>query len=361
MRSAPARSASVTCSPNRPKLAARMEGAILTVSFCILHASLFLIHSSMSLRASLLENVHKFLVAAGDFGDGSLARDLLRTPVDKRVPETGAAHGETDEALDPCRSRQPVAHLLVVLSAPQNDAADGIAFSAPRDGDNLFAVFAAVESFNLPHVSLNLFVLQFRDRLGHEPGPKFQIVGLLVAFEVIELGLFWWHQQFKHEFAAAVGVQVVGEPLQTFCLTPVECGIALGVIADQYLAEGWLDCLDVFGEVLAVLEVEFLLAAFLRWTSRRVIGGPSIAKNGSAKLLIDEDAGFPFWYASLECGLEAVVDHPLGDCDFRRLLRTERASPAKHLGLERASMIEGKDVQRFVEADGTHCDSLDLR
>ncbi len=117
----------------------------------------------------------------------------------------------------------------------------------------------------------------------------------------------------------------------------------------------------MFGEVLAVLEVEFLLAAFLRWTSRRVIGGSSIAKNGSAKLLIDEDAGFPFWYASLECGLEAVVDHPLGGCDFRRLLRTERASPAKHLGLERASMIEGKDVQRFVEADGTHCDSLNLR
>src|SRR5215471_3140482 len=117
MRSAPARSASVTCSPRRAKSAARIEGASRT-------------RSLLSGGTGLLEDVHELPVPAGDLGDGLLARHPFRAPPDERLPEVGAADREPDEARDSGCGRQPLADLLVVLPAAEDDAADVVPAAA---------------------------------------------------------------------------------------------------------------------------------------------------------------------------------------------------------------------------------------
>ena len=56
-------------------------------------------------------------------------------------------------------------------------------------------------------------------------------------------------------------MQVVGQPLQAGRLPPVQGRVAFRVVAHQHLAESRVESLDVLGEILAVLEIEFVLAA----------------------------------------------------------------------------------------------------
>src|SRR5882757_4609786 len=85
IRSAPARSASATCSPRRAKSAARIDGAIFTMS-------------SSRGTGLLLEDVRELPVTGGDSVDRVGARDLFRTPGNERIPETGPAHRESNKA-----------------------------------------------------------------------------------------------------------------------------------------------------------------------------------------------------------------------------------------------------------------------
>src|SRR5262249_8550924 len=71
---------------------------------------------SANLCADVLKNIDKLPVSARDLGDGVLARDLLRPHVNEGIPETGPAHGETDEAWNAGRSRQPFAHFFVIFA-----------------------------------------------------------------------------------------------------------------------------------------------------------------------------------------------------------------------------------------------------
>src|SRR5215471_16742168 len=132
MRSAPARSASATCSPKRAKSASRIEGASFTAPFPI-YATI-----SPSRRASpgadVLKNVHELPVSALNLGHGGLARYLLRPQVNERIPETGPAHCKTDEPWDAGRRRQPFAHLWVIFASAQNYATYFIPVAAPRRG-----------------------------------------------------------------------------------------------------------------------------------------------------------------------------------------------------------------------------------
>ena len=64
-------------------------------------------------------------------------------------------------------------------------------------------------------------------------------------------------------------VQPVGEPLQALGLARVHVGVALGVVADQHLGEVRVELLDVGAELLAVLEVELVLAGLLNHVPRR--------------------------------------------------------------------------------------------
>ena len=99
-------------------------------------------------------------------------------------------------------------------------------------------------------------------------GPQLQIVGLLVALQLVELRLLGGHQQLEHEAALALAVQIVGQPLQPGGLRLVQRLVALGVVAHQHLAEGRVEGLDVLGEILAVLEVELVLPALLGRAAR---------------------------------------------------------------------------------------------
>ena len=57
--------------------------------------------------------------------------------------------------------------------------------------------------------------------------------------------------------------QVVGQALQSRGLALVQRPVALRVVAHQHLAEGRVEGLDVAREILAILEVELVLAALL--------------------------------------------------------------------------------------------------
>ncbi len=55
----------------------------------------------------------------------------------------------------------------------------------------------------------------------------------------------------------------VAEPLQLGELLAVGGGVAVGVVADEHLREVGVEAFDVLAEVLAVLEVEHVLAGAL--------------------------------------------------------------------------------------------------
>src|SRR5262245_48012704 len=146
MRSAPARSASVTCSPSRAKSAARIEGASRT-------------RSLRSGGTGLLEDVHELPVPAPDLGDGLLSRRLLAPPGDQRVPEVGASDRESDEARDAGGGRQPLTDLLLVLAPAEDDAPDMLSATAARGGHDPLAVLPTVEPLDLPDVGLDAVTL----------------------------------------------------------------------------------------------------------------------------------------------------------------------------------------------------------
>src|SRR5262249_7727620 len=197
---------------------------------------------------------------------------------------------------------------------------------------------------DLPHVRLYLCVLELLDALGHKPRAQLQIVGLLVALKLFKLRLLRRYQQLEHKQAATLIMQVVRQPLQPSRLPAVYCLVALGVVAPQKLAERRSEGLDALGEVLAVLEIELLLPALFGRAGGYVAPRRRVAKDGSTELLIDQDAGFPLGDSGRNSSLEAVVDHLFRGGDLCCLLCGQRALPAKHTGLERATVVEGQDI-----------------
>jgi hypothetical protein len=141
-------------------------------------------------------------------------------------------------------------------------------------------------------------------------------------------------------------------------LSQVQSPVALGVVADQHLAEGGIEGLDVFGEVIAVFEFELLLTALLDGIRERVTARGHIAKDVGAELLVHQDACLLLGHACFDRGFEAVIDDLLDGDDLRRLLRCQILPPSEHLQLEGGSMIKGKYVQGIVIAEILHRDSL---
>src|SRR5262245_29383672 len=296
------------------------------------------------LGADALKNVHELAVSARNLGHGGLARYLLRPQVNERIPETGPANCKTDEPRDAGRRRQPFAHLLVIFASAQNDATHFIPGAAPRRGHNLLAVLTAAAPLYLPNIRFNPRVLQFMNCLDHQSRAKLQVVLFLISLDLIELRLLRRNQQLEHESAATLGAQVFGQTFEAGRLQIVQSLVALGVVADQHLAESGIEGLDVFGEVIAVFELEFLLSTLLDGARERVTTSGRVAKDGGAELLVHQDACLLLWHAGFDSGLEAVVDDLLGAGDLRRLLRGQILPPSEHLQLERGAMIKGQDV-----------------
>src|SRR5262252_2570244 len=294
-----------------------------------------------SLGADVLKYVHELPVSTLNLGHGGLARYLLRPQINERIPETGPAYCKTDKPWDAGRRRQPFAHLLVIFASAQNDATHFIPVAAPRRGHNLLAVLTAVEPLYFPHIRFNPRVLQLINGLDHQSRSKPQVVLFLIPLDPIELRLLRRNQQLEHESAATLGAQVFGQTFQAGSLPTVQSPIALGVMADQHLAESGIEGLDVFGEVIAVFELEFLLPALLDRGRERVTARGRVAKDGGPELLVHQDACLLLWRAGFDSGLEAVVNDLLGAGDLRRLLRGQILPPSEHLQLERGAMIKG--------------------
>jgi hypothetical protein len=106
-------------------------------------------------------------------------------------------------------------YFFVVLAARKNDAADLVMAVPTRCGYNFLAVFSTVQSLDFPDIRFNSRVLQLPNCVRHEPGTKLEIIRLPVSLEPVELSLFRWHQEFEHEQAAALAVQVFGQASQS--------------------------------------------------------------------------------------------------------------------------------------------------
>src|SRR5262249_1190931 len=180
----------------------------------------------------------------------------------------------------------------------------------------------------------------------------------LVALDPLQLRLLRRHQQLEHVQPLAA-VQVVRQPLQPRRLPLVQGLLPLGVVTHQHLAEGRVHRLDVFGEVLAVLEIELVLAALLGRAGRDVAAAVGVAEDGGAELLIDQDARLLLRHPGSDGHLEALVDDLLGGGDLRRLRRRQRVLVAEQLRLERTAAIERQHVQPLIRANSHGCISFE--
>ena len=144
------------------------------------------------------------------------------------------------------------------------------------------------------------------------------VVRALVAVELLELRLLRWHQELEHELPPRA-VQVRGQLAQPSCLAAVHLRVALRVVAHEDLAEGGGERLDVARVVVAVLEVELVLAALLRRRSGEKTPRPRVAEDRGTELLVDEDAGMRFRHAASD-GDESRRDDRLRRRDPLRLL-----------------------------------------
>src|SRR4029434_6352470 len=112
-------------------------------------------------------------------------------------PKIRPAYREADES----GNTAVVSHsctLLSSLTAAQDDTADFVPAARACSAHHPRAVLPPIESFDLPRVRFDTGVLKLLDRLCHEFGTQFEIVGLPVALEPVKLGLLWGDEQLEH-------------------------------------------------------------------------------------------------------------------------------------------------------------------
>src|SRR5208283_2835121 len=153
------------------------------------------------------------------------------------------------------------------------------------------------------------------------------------------------NQELKHEKTSTLTVEVVGQSLQSVCLSPVECLVALRVVSYQYFAECRPKGFNVVTKVSAVLKIELILAALLDRTGDHKAVDFCLAQDGCA--LFRHPAG--------DCRFKAVIDDPFRLGDLRRLFSGQVALPSEHSRLERAAVVEGQYIQWPVESE-RHCE-----
>ena len=117
----------------------------------------------------------------------------------------------------------------------------------------------------------------------------------------------------------------------------------------------------MFGEVVAVFKIKFLLPALLGGTRGGKTIRRCVAQDGRAELFVHKDTALFFRRTSSNGGFESVVDHLLGGSDFGRLRRCQITMPAEHLRLERTAMVEGQNVKWLIVAECPHFASFNLR
>src|SRR2546425_975059 len=161
------------------------------------------------------------------------------------------------------------------------------ATGAPCGSDHGRAVLRAIQALDLPDVGLDPCILERVDRVDHVARPARPVVRALVAMELFELCLLRRHQELEHELPPRP-MEVLGQVAQATRLATVHLRVALRVVAHEDLAEGGPERLDVARVVVAVLEVEFVLAALLRRRGGEKPPRPRVAEDRGAELLVDE-------------------------------------------------------------------------
>src|SRR5579864_732046 len=300
--------------------------------------------------ASLFKDVDELAISPRDLVHGGIARGFFRPPSDKGFPEVGAPDGKANEAGHASCNCQPFAHLLVVLSAAQDDAANFVPAAVPSSRHDAFAILPPIKTFDLPDVGFDVRVLQLLDGLDHKPGANFQVISLFVALDLFQLRLLCRNQQLKHEKTSTLAMQVIGQALEAVRLPPVEGLIALRVVSHQYFAKCRLERFDVGGKVFSVLEIELILSALLDRTGYSKLVRLGIVQYGSPELLVHQDRCILLRDPGSDGRFETVVDHPFCLSDLSRLFGGKCALPTEHARLERAAVVERQDVQWPVKS-----------
>ena len=101
-------------------------------------------------------------------------------------------------------------------------------------------------------------------------------------------------------------------------------------------------------EVVAVLELELGLAGSLGRHRQDVATRLRLSRDGGAELLVDEDAGAIARGATTDRLLEAFEDESLRVADAGTHLIGDRRGRVEEVLLERSTVIEREQVQRFV-------------
>src|SRR5262249_34874029 len=131
-------------------------------------------------------------------------------------------------------------------------------------------------------------VLELVDRVDHVARSPRPVIRARVAVQLLELRLLRRHEQLEHELPSRA-MKVFGQLAQASSLAPVHRRVALRVVAHEDLAERRSELLDVARVVVAVLEIELVLAALLRGGGDEKAPRPGVAQDRSAELLVDEE------------------------------------------------------------------------
>ena len=149
-------------------------------------------------------------------------------------------------------------------------------------------------------------------------------------------------------------VEPVGEPLEPLGLDAVHLGVAVGVVAHEHLREVGIELLDVGAEVLAVLEVELVLARTSRPASPAADRAPWPRSGMRFGVPNCSSTRHPVGlrvHALLGRLQQPLEDQVLRVRDRLRLLGRGVALDAEHLLLEGAAVIEREDVELAVVAE----------
>ncbi len=203
----------------------------------------------------------------------------------------------------------------------------------------MFAIFAAIESLDLPDIGLDARILQGTDGLAHQGRASSPIVGILVHLDLLQLYLRGRHQQLEHEALRGLPA-VVGQLSQAGCLPQIERGIAIRVIAHQHFREGRPEGIDVLRKRLAIFELELVRTALLDRDRGDVATAYRIAKNAGAEFFINQNAGARRRHPIVDGFPEAIVDELLAARYRLVLVRNQRRLELEHAGHIGLAMIE---------------------
>ena len=146
-------------------------------------------------------------------------------------------------------------------------------------------------------------------------------------------------------------MQPLGQPHELGRLPAVGFRVRVRVVPDQHLREVGIELEDVVAEVLAVLEIEHVLARLLHRHGQLEAPLAGLGGDVATELLVDQHADrLRIDAPALNRRDHALEDQMLGVGDRLGLLGSGVALDPEHLLLEGPPVVEREDVQLAVVA-----------